>query len=55
MPNVLARTWRKIWQMDDNHLGGKRNYKTDFEIYNQNSAEIYIGCSIIFLCDNIWI
>jgi predicted transcriptional regulator YdeE len=43
MPQVLIDAWQQIWQMDESDLGGKRNYKTDFEIYNQNSAEIYIG------------
>jgi predicted transcriptional regulator YdeE len=47
MPKVLVEVWQQIWQMNDRDLGGKRNYKADFEIYHQNEAEIYIGVDII--------
>jgi len=43
MPQVIVEAWQQILQMNNEDLGGTRNYKTDFEIYNQDSAEIYIG------------
>lgn len=50
MPNICIETWQKIWQMNDQAMGGKRNYHTDFEIYDERSADrkntildIYIG------------
>ena len=46
MPQVLIDAWQQIWQMSDSDFGGKRNYRTDFELYNQNSAEIYIGIEV---------
>jgi predicted transcriptional regulator YdeE len=46
MPQVLIDAWKEVWQMDDGDFGGKRKYKTDFEIYGQNSAEVYIGVDV---------
>lgn len=49
MPLVVINAWQQIWTMSDEHLGGTRNYQTDFEIYNEDfnpgsaSVEIYIG------------
>lgn len=46
MPNVVIEAWQKIWQMDD----ANRNYKMDFEVYDQRAqdpansvVDIYIG------------
>ena len=38
MPQVLIDAWKEIWQMDDGDFGGKRKYRTDFEIYGQNDS-----------------
>jgi len=50
MPGVLRGAWRRIWQMTPAELGGRRAFQTDFEIYDQRSAdpkrgqvEIHIG------------
>lgn len=43
MPKVNVDAWKQIWQMNDADLGGRRIYKTDFEIYYNNKAEIFIG------------
>jgi predicted transcriptional regulator YdeE len=43
---VVAETWRRIWAA----LGGRRTYKTDFEVYDQRArnpqtavVDIYVG------------
>lgn len=50
MPNVVINAWQQIWQMSRADLGGIRNYKADFEIYDTRSQDsnntiidIYIG------------
>lgn len=50
MPDVCIDMWKKIWNMNDAELGGKRAYIADFEIYDARSADhndavldIYIG------------
>lgn len=50
MPNIVIDSWQKIWKMSEEELGGGRNYKTDFEVYDhravdpQNTiADIFIG------------
>jgi predicted transcriptional regulator YdeE len=50
MPDVVVDSWRAIWLMSDQELGGKRNYLADFEIYDARSFydkdvafDIYIG------------
>jgi predicted transcriptional regulator YdeE len=48
---VVVEAWQKIWSLEDqSQLGGKRTYKTDFELYDQRSrdpqnsqVDIYIG------------
>ena len=46
MPNVVINAWQEIWQIDDSN----RNYKADFEVYDQRAQapgsaiiDIYIG------------
>lgn len=39
MPDVIVNAWTKVWQMKPEQLGGKRNYKTDFEIYDERAAD----------------
>ncbi|MGV2333189.1 MAG UNVERIFIED_CONTAM: GyrI-like domain-containing protein [Planctomycetaceae bacterium] len=48
MPNVCLEIWQNIW--NDNALNAKREYITDFEIYDQRAIDrenttldIYIG------------
>jgi len=50
MPDVVIDAWKHIWSLSDEELGGKRSYKTDFEVYgplsmdpNNAVVEIYIG------------
>jgi predicted transcriptional regulator YdeE len=50
MPGVLQTAWARIWQMSTVELGGRRAFVTDYEIYDQRSAdpanaqvEIHIG------------
>ena len=48
--DVLQAEWKKIWAMPPEQMGGKRAFLTDYEIYDQRSAdqkhaqiEIHIG------------
>lgn len=50
MPDVVVKAWNAIWSMSPKQLGGERSYKTDFEIYDERSADhqkivmdLYIG------------
>lgn len=50
MPDVIVKTWEKIWNLSDEELGGKRRYATDFEIYDERAADhqnivldVYVG------------
>jgi predicted transcriptional regulator YdeE len=50
MPGVLQAEWARIWQMTPADLGATRAFITDYEIYDQRSAnpqaaqvEIHIG------------
>lgn len=50
MPMICIDSWKKIWQMQDAELGGKRTYIADFEIYDERAKDylntildIYIG------------
>jgi predicted transcriptional regulator YdeE len=50
MPGVLQDAWRRIWVMPPAELGGRRAFRTDYEIYDKRSAnpqqaqiEIHIG------------
>lgn len=50
MPKVCIDLWKKIWQMDESKLGGKRKYDVDFEVYDKRAEDlsntvldIYIG------------
>jgi predicted transcriptional regulator YdeE len=50
MPNVVVNAWKDIWNMSPGDLGGKRRYHSDFEIYDERSAnhsaivlDIFIG------------
>ncbi len=47
---VVVEMWQKVWATPKSALGGERNYKADFEVYDQraqNPAEavvdLYIG------------
>lgn len=39
MPDVIVNAWKKIWDMSSKELGGKRCYKSDFEIYDERAAD----------------
>jgi len=39
MPEVVREPWFKIWQMSEEDLGGKRLYKSDFEIYDERASD----------------
>lgn len=50
MPEVIVNSWRSIWAMSPEELGGKRSYQTDFEIYDERAADhqnivmdLYVG------------
>ncbi|MBM3192152.1 MAG: GyrI-like domain-containing protein [Chlamydiae bacterium] len=50
MPDVVINAWKAIWAMSSRELGGKRCYKTDFEVYDERAADhqnivldVYIG------------
>jgi len=50
IPDVVIQMWQTIWKMSPDELGGKRAYKTDFELYDKRAqdphnaiVEIYIG------------
>ena len=50
MPGVLQAAWARIWKMTAADLGGKRAFVTDYEVYDQRSAnpqdaqvEIHLG------------
>jgi len=50
MPDVIVNAWEKIWNMSQENLGGKRNYHSDFEIYDERSVDhqnivldVYVG------------
>ena len=36
---VIGITWEKIWKMSPSELGGKRSYKTDYEIYTKEASD----------------
>jgi predicted transcriptional regulator YdeE len=40
MPGVLQAAWARIWNMTPAELGGKRAFVTDYEIYDQRSADL---------------
>lgn len=50
MQDVIENAWKEIWTMPTKKLGGVRSYLTDFEIYDERSADhqniimdLYIG------------
>lgn len=50
MPEICIDAWKNIWKMQDIDFGGKRTYITDFELYDERSADpkntildIYVG------------
>lgn len=40
MPGVLQAAWARIWKMSPGELGGKRAFATDYEVYDQRSADV---------------
>ena len=50
MPEIVITAWQEIWTMQDDDLGGKRQYLADFEVYDARAmdpdntvVDIYIG------------
>ena len=51
---VVSELWQEIWRLEDqSQLGGKRAYKTDFEVYDERSrdpqnsqVDIYISIKV---------
>ena len=40
IPKIIVEAWRQIWSLEDQgRLGGKRAYKTDFELYDQRARD----------------
>lgn len=39
MPGVLQAEWKKIWKMSAAETGGRRRFVTDYETYDQRSAD----------------
>jgi predicted transcriptional regulator YdeE len=47
---VVPEIWQRIWSMSPRELGGRRAFKTDYEIYDQRAADpenaqidVYVG------------
>jgi predicted transcriptional regulator YdeE len=47
---VVVKTWRRIWSLPQSNPGIRRNFKTDFEIYDERASdrqnaqvEIHVG------------
>jgi predicted transcriptional regulator YdeE len=47
---VVQEVWQRIWSMSEKELGGKRAFRTDYEIYDQRSTDpekaqidVYVG------------
>ncbi len=54
VPTVTAQAWLKIWEMTDKELGGKRLFKTDYEIYpladgpsEESRVNIFVGINAV--------
>jgi predicted transcriptional regulator YdeE len=50
MPEVIVKAWKAVWDMSAKELGGERNYRTDFEMYDERASDhqnivldIYVG------------
>ncbi|MBM3632157.1 MAG: AraC family transcriptional regulator [Alphaproteobacteria bacterium] len=50
MPDVCINSWKNVWQMSPQELGGQRAYQTDFELYDERASDhqnvildLYIG------------
>lgn len=51
MPDICIESWQQIWRMEDSQqLGGEREYKCDFELYDERAKDpsnaeldIYVG------------
>ncbi len=39
MPDVIINAWQNIYKMSSAELGGKRSFKTDFEIYDERAED----------------
>ena len=39
MPDVIINAWGKIWSMSPKDMGGQRQYRTDFEVYDERASD----------------
>ncbi len=53
MMRVAAQAWEAIGQLSEAELGGKRTYKTDFEVYDDETVDhtkavvhLYVGIAL---------
>lgn len=52
MPKVCVQVWEEVWSLSSADLGGDRNYRADFEIYDERARDsshteldVYVGIS----------
>ncbi|OGO89216.1 MAG: transcriptional regulator [Clostridiales bacterium GWF2_38_85] len=52
MPKVCIQVWEEVWSLSSASLGGERNYRADFEIYDERAEDsshteldVYVGVS----------
>jgi predicted transcriptional regulator YdeE len=60
MPEVVRGAWKKIWNMSLGVLGGKRIYRTDFEVYDERASDhnntvldLYVGIEPVHKFDTL--
>jgi predicted transcriptional regulator YdeE len=40
IPKIIVEAWQKIWSLEDQSaIGGKRAYRTDFEVYDERARD----------------
>ncbi len=39
MPDVIINSWKEIWEMSPDRMGGNRRYHTDFEVYDERAVD----------------
>lgn len=49
MPEVVINMWQNIWQMKPEDLGGNRAYISDFEVYDERSADLNNAIVDVFI------
>jgi predicted transcriptional regulator YdeE len=49
LPHIIIEGWYNIWQMTEEDMGGKRSFKTDFEIYDERATNPMAACVDIYV------